>query len=156
MTPPRVWDGLIHRRDLLRVGAMAVGASLLPEPFVRGAEDGVGKGTAQSVILLWLAGGVTHIDSFDPKPDAPEEIRGTLASIQTSLTGVRFCEPMPCLARTAHHLALVRSFSHDSNDHLVSQAYALSGRRIAPNQLQTEPNIGAIVNKLHGPRSGFP
>jgi hypothetical protein len=63
---------------------------------------------------------------------------------------------MPELAQQAHRLALVRSFSHDSNDHFLSQAFALSGRKVTPVQITTEPNIGAIVSKLHGPRAGFP
>lgn len=145
---------LFTRRDVLKVGAVTLGGSLLPQATVARA-DGP-RSSARSVILLWLAGGVTHIDSFDPKPDAPEEIRGTLATIQTPLPGVRFTEVMPGLARALPHLAVVRSFSHDSNDHFVSQAYALSGRRVNRNQILTEPNVGAIVSRLHGPRAGFP
>ena len=56
--------------------------------------------------MLWMAGGVTHIDSFDPKPDAPEEVRGTLGTIDTRLPGVRFAESMPELAKQAHRIAL--------------------------------------------------
>jgi hypothetical protein len=106
--------------------------------------------------LLWLAGGVTHLESFDPKPDAPEEIRGTLRSIQTALPGVHFAEVMPCLASQLRHVALIRSFSHDSNDHFISQAHVLSGRRVTMAQITTEPNIGAIASRLNGPRAGFP
>jgi hypothetical protein len=114
------------------------------------------KATARSVVLLWMAGGVTHIDSFDPKPDAPEEVRGTLGAIRTTVPGTIFCETMPQLADQAHRLAVVRSYSHDSNDHFLSQAFALSGRKVTPAQITTEPNVGAIVSKLHGPRAGFP
>jgi hypothetical protein len=103
-----------------------------------------------------MAGGVTHIDSFDPKPDAPQDIRGTLGAIATSLVGVRFSESLPNLARQAHRLAVVRSFSHDSNDHFLSQAFALSGRKVPMARIMTEPNIGAIASKLHGGRAGFP
>jgi hypothetical protein len=103
-----------------------------------------------------MAGGVTHIDSFDPKPDALENIRGTLRAIPTTVPGVRFSESLPCLARQAQLLTVVRSYSHGSNDHFISQAYALSGRSVTPAQITTEPNLGAIVAKLYGPRSGFP
>jgi len=103
-----------------------------------------------------MGGGVTHIDSFDPKPESPEEIRGTLSPIATSLPGVQFSETCPELAKIAHKLALVRSFSHDSNDHLLSQAYTLSGRKVPMSQIQTEPNIGSIVSYLHGPRNLLP
>jgi hypothetical protein len=103
-----------------------------------------------------MGGGVTHIDSFDPKPDAPEEIRGTLTDIATKLPGVRFCETLPQLSQIAGDLAVIRSFSHDSNDHFLSQVYTLSGRKVLRTQLFDEPNIGAIVSHLHGPRNGLP
>jgi hypothetical protein len=103
-----------------------------------------------------MAGGVTHIDSFDPKPDAPEDVRGTLGAIATTVPGVHFSEVLPALARQAHRLALVRSYSHDSNDHFLSQAFALSGRKVPMAQIMTEPNVGAVVAKLHGGRAGFP
>src|SRR5262245_50212072 len=150
---PLAWDGLLGRRDLLRVGSLAVAGSLLP--FADAATPSR-AGTAQSVIVLWMAGGVTHIDSFDPKPDAPSEIRGTLGAINTALVGVRFCETMPCLARAAKHLALVRSFGSGNDDHFLSQAAALSGRRVTPTQITTEPNVGALVARLLGPRAGLP
>src|SRR5438128_3720770 len=151
---PRAWNGLLNRRDLLRVGSLGLAATLVPGSLASAERKTPAK--ARSVILLWMAGGVTHIDSFDPKPDAPPEVRGTLSTIPTSLPGVRFTEVMPGLARQTHNLALVRSFSHDSDDHFLSQAWALSGRRVLPTQITTEPNIGSIIAKLHGPRAGFP
>jgi hypothetical protein len=156
---PPPWTRFLSRRDLLRVGALSIAASCLPRwPFLAAQAASANKhpGSAKSVVFLWMGGGVTHIDSFDPKPAAPETIRGTLSAIDTTIPGVRFCEPMTCLAQQAQHLAVVRSFSHDSNDHFLSQAYVLSGRKVTMTQLTTEPNIGAIVNKLHGPRAGFP
>jgi hypothetical protein len=87
------WNLLLSRRDALRVGSLAVASSVLPG--LRAATPA----KAQSVLLLWMAGGVTHIDSFDPKPDAPSEVRGDLNSISTSLSGVRVCETMPQLAK---------------------------------------------------------
>src|SRR5687767_2699019 len=109
--------GLVHRRDMLRIGAVSI-AGALASDSLRSAQS---VASARSVILLWLAGGVTHIDSFDPKPDAPEEIRGTLQSIATDIPGIRFCETLPCLARQVQHLAVIRSYGHDSNDHFQSQ-----------------------------------
>jgi hypothetical protein len=103
-----------------------------------------------------MAGGVTHIDSFDPKPHAPPEIRGTLGAIATTVPGVQFCETLPCLARQAKHLAVIRSYAHGNDDHFISQAWALSGRRVTAAQITTEPNVGAVVSKLQGSRAGFP
>ena len=84
-------DGLFNRRDILRVGSLSVAASALPVSIADAAATGRG-GKAKSVIYLWMGGGVTHIDSYDPKPDAPEEIRGTLEPIATTIPGVQFTE----------------------------------------------------------------
>src|SRR4051812_26600074 len=139
--------GLLNRRDVLRVGSVSVAATVLP-PALTAAEKqrpSKAQGKAKSVIFLWMAGGVTHIDSFDPKPDAPIEVRGVLGEIPTKLPGVRFCETLPQLAGIADKLAVLRSFSHDSNDHLVSQVYTLSGKKVNISQLYSEPNIGSLV-----------
>jgi len=150
--------GLWSRRELLRVGSIGLAAGVWPGAAVAANTRSAStrRATADSVILLWMAGGVTHIDSFDPKPSAPEEVRGTLGTIDTRLPGVRFAESMPELARQAHRITLVRSYSHDSNDHFLSQAYALSGRKVLPTQIMTEPNVGSVVSYLQGPRGGLP
>jgi hypothetical protein len=140
------------RRDVLRVGSLSVAASVCPAAMVAGEPSG----KARSVILLWMAGGVTHIDSLDPKPDAPQEIRGTLGTIRTALTGICFSEVMTALAAVAGELAVLRSYSHDSNDHFLSQAYALSGRKVPMAEVTTTPNVGSIVCHLLGPRDGLP
>ncbi len=148
---------LLSRRDVLRVGALSVAASVLPSGWSRADEARpTEKPRADSVIFLWMGGGVTHIDSFDPKPHAPEEIRGTLGAISTTLPGVQFGEVMPQLAQIADQLCVVRSFSHDSNDHLMSQAYTLSGHKVTMAQLYSEPNIGSVVSYMNGPRHGLP
>ncbi len=164
---------LCDRRDLLRVGAITLAAQAVPADWLLAADEsatgsasprpaggtrerGVAEGRARSVIVLWMAGGVTHIDSFDPKPQAPAEVRGVLGDIPTSVPGIRFCETLPQLSRLAHELAVIRNFSHDSDDHLLSQVYTLSGRKVNQNQLFTEPNVGSIVSYLCGPRNGLP
>ncbi|MSQ92975.1 MAG: DUF1501 domain-containing protein [Gemmataceae bacterium] len=150
---PNSWNSLLRRRDMLKIGALGLAGSLLPDTL---KADATHRASADSVILLNLMGGVTHIDSFDPKPGASEEIRGSLGSVQTAIPGVRFGEVMPRMAASTQHFCLLRSFSHDSNDHLLSQVYALSGRKVTMAQLMTEPNIGSIVAHLQGPRAGFP
>src|SRR4051795_13356287 len=109
----------LARRDLLQAAGVGVAASALP--FAKASRPA----RAKSVILLWMAGGVTHIDSFDPKPDAPREVRGSLGSIATTLPGVRFSEVMPQLAKQAHRLALLRTFVPATDDHFLAQAFAL-------------------------------
>jgi hypothetical protein len=159
-------EGLVNRRDLLRVGSLSIAATALPAAmFAPGRsaqaagknEVREGQGKAKSVIFLWMAGGVTHIDSFDPKPDAPIEVRGVLDDMPTKVPGIRFCETLPELAKISDKLAVLRSYSHDSNDHLISQVYTLSGKKIANlTQLYSEPNIGSLVWRLQGPRNGLP
>ncbi|MBX3397115.1 MAG: DUF1501 domain-containing protein [Gemmataceae bacterium] len=141
---------LLDRRDLLRFGSVGLAATALP-----GLRANTPK-KAKSVLVLWMAGGVTHHESFDPKPDAPEEIRGSLGTIATGLPGVRFCETMPGLAEQTDLFALVRTFSPATDDHLLAQSYGLSGRKTTQAQILTEPNIGAIHSKLKGGRAGFP
>jgi hypothetical protein len=157
------WPQAATRRDLLKVGSLGVSAAVLPglaglaSQALAGKDESSGRtATAKSVIFLWMAGGMTHIDSFDPKPNAPEEVRGTLSAIQTRLPGVCFGEVMPNLAAIADKLSIVRSYSHDNNDHFMSQAYALSGRKVPATQILTEPNIGSLVSYLHGPRNELP
>src|SRR5262245_3731942 len=96
---PLVGNGLLERRDFLRVGSLAFAASALPAQWTSSRAADAPPARARSVILLWMAGGVTHIDSFDPKPAAPAEVRGTLSSIATTVPGVDFSEALPCLAK---------------------------------------------------------
>ena len=143
-------DGL-NRRSFLQVGVAGMASLGLSQVMRARAESGTSLASKKNtkVILIWLDGGPGHMDMYDMKPNAPAEIRGTLDTIQTTLPGVRFTEVMRCLARQMRHVALVRSYSHDSDDHFISQGYALSGRRVTMGTFLTEPNVGAIVNKLH-------
>jgi len=153
---------LLNRRDAIQVGALTVAGSLLPATPTPGSDPDAASvrvaesSKAKQVVFLWMGGGVTHIDSFDPKPLAPETIRGTLATISTALPGVHFTEACPNLARIAKDICLVRSFSHDSNDHLLSQVYTLSGRKVNQAELFKHPNIGSIFSYLFGARNGLP
>lgn len=153
---PTPWN----RRDALRIGGLSVAGAL---PLASAAESALAAprseplpAKAQSVIYLMMMGGVTHIDSLDPKPLAPEEIRGTLEPIPTRLPGVCFSEAMPYMAAVADRITLVRSYSHTNNDHFMAQAFALSGRVVGPANIKTEPNIGSIVSFLQGPRKQLP
>jgi hypothetical protein len=151
-----MWDRAFSRRDALRVGAIGVAATTLPVA-ASGAEPAFDlPPTCDSVVLLNMMGGVTHHESFDPKPDAPEDVRGLLSPIATSLPGVHFAESCPSLAKIAHKFALVRSYSHGNNDHFMSQAWTLSGRPVPLSNIQKEPNVGSIVSLLHGPRNDLP
>lgn len=151
---PNAWADLVSRRDLLRVASLGVAGTLLPG--LSRASSQPAAGTAKSVIVLWMAGGVTHLESFDPKPDAPQEVRGSLGAIPTTLPGVRFGEVMTQLARLTGKLAVLRSFVAGTDDHFLGQAFALSGRRVTPDRIIAEPNVGSVVSRLLGPRDGLP
>ncbi len=155
--PVHPWSAFLSRRDILRVGPLAV-AGALAGTFRSGvaAPSSRAPATARAAIVLWMAGGVTHLESFDPKPGAPREVNGGLGAIATTLPGVRFGEVMSRLARQAHRLALVRSFAPANNDHFLAQAFALSGRRVTADRIAAEPNVGSVVARLLGGRGGLP
>ncbi|MBT6724192.1 MAG: DUF1501 domain-containing protein, partial [Planctomycetaceae bacterium] len=155
-------DIALTRRGMLKVGAFTLGATASAfGPWDKQLQATVmqpvlGKGKAESVLVLWMAGGVTQYESFDPKMEAPLEIRGKLQDIQTSLSGVRFGDTMTEMSKIAHKISVIRSFSHHSNDHLISQVMTLSGRVVGRTELFSEPNIGSLVSHLQGPRNGLP
>src|SRR5213593_4853894 len=93
---------------------------------------------AKSVIYVFLSGGLAQHESFDLKPDAPLEIRGEFKPIRTSTPGIHICEHLPELAKRSHKFALVRSFTHPSNDHSAAHHIMLTGRSELP--LGFDPN----------------
>ena len=111
-------------------------------------------------MLVFANGGQSHIDMWDPKPNAPQDVRGAFAPISTALPGVQFCEHMPRIARIADRLTVVRSLSHDDLDHGSAAYLALTGayhaqRSANPSPSETDvPTYGAIVRRLR-PRSRF-
>jgi hypothetical protein len=111
---------------------------------------------ARAVILLWLWGGPSHLDTFDMKPDAPVEYRGPFEPIATSVPGIRVCELLPGLALRAERFALLRAMHHESNDHGVAGTIALTGSIAGAvglggpeNTKAQRPSTGAIVGRLH-------
>src|SRR5262249_46023490 len=115
------------RRAFLRVGALgALGLSLGDFLALRAAAR-ESSPPARAVILLWLWGGPSHLDTFDMKPDAPAERRGPCEPVATAVPGVRVCELLPGLARRTDRFALLRALHHESNDHGVAGTIALTG-----------------------------
>jgi uncharacterized protein (DUF1501 family) len=124
----------IVRREFLQVGYSGfIGLSLsqvLTARALAGRAAGADAGArprARSMILVFLTGGLSHLDSFDMKPDAPERIRGEFKPIDTAAPGVRFCEHLPMLAARAGNLAVVRSMSHKYTNHLNATHEVLTG-----------------------------
>lgn len=149
MATNRFCDG-VRRRDFLKVGALGLSGLGLAD-YLRLAEAGeVRRGTATSAIFVNLAGGPSHIDTFDLKPDAPEELRGEFRPIDTNVPGVRICEHLPALARRADKFAILRGVSHNLAAHEFGSKYMNTGNRPIPSL--EFPGYGAVVSKeLGGP-----
>uniref|UniRef100_A0A7C4LLJ3 DUF1501 domain-containing protein n=1 Tax=Schlesneria paludicola TaxID=360056 RepID=A0A7C4LLJ3_9PLAN len=109
---------------------------------------------AKSVIQIYLNGGFAHMDSFDPKPDAPVEYRGILDAIDTALPGVHFSQHMQHTAQVADKLTVVRSMTHTEVDHSRGQHSMFTGYR--PSPALTYPSLGSVVAHELGPRQAMP
>src|SRR4051812_16505767 len=120
-------DG-VSRRDFLRVGAIAgVGLSLPNILHAQSAANSRAAARARSVILVYLGGGLSHHDSFDLKPDAPEEIRGPYRPIATNVPGTLISERLPLFSRIMDKVALVRSGAHNNDHHETATNWVMSG-----------------------------
>src|SRR2546428_7848733 len=113
------------RRDFL----VASAAGLAGLPFAVRPANAATSRAARSTILFFLCGGASHIDTWDMKPEAPAEYRGTFRPIATSAPGVQLCEHLPLLAKQAHHLAVIRSIrgTVNTNDHHAGYYHNLTG-----------------------------
>src|SRR5262245_56801262 len=150
MTLHRYCDG-IRRRDFIRVGAIGA-AGLCLGDYLRLSEAGeIKSAKATSAIFINLAGGPSHLDSFDPKPEAPVEYRGQFSTIPTKMPGVQLCEHLPKLAGCADKFALLRGVSHSLTEHQMGTKYLNTGNRPIPSL--EFPGYGAVVSKeLTAPR----
>jgi hypothetical protein len=152
--PTRLCDG-VTRREVLRVGALAIGGLALPDILRLQAQSETGSetnnGRGKSVIMVWLRGGPSHIDSYDMKPEAPAEIRGEFQPIATNVPGIQLCEHMPRQARLMDKLAIVRGIrSNDLGDH--TPHYIVTGN---PDRGK-RPAFGSIVSHLRPAPDGMP
>jgi hypothetical protein len=145
----------VTRRDVLRVGSLtAVGLSLPGFLQLRARASAAGQGREVSCILIWLQGGISHIDSFDPKPQAPEEIRGEFATIATNVPGLAICDPLPRLAQHQDKYSILRSLNPRNGSHGVADAYMMSGHPFNPSIIY--PSYGAVVAREQGDRHAMP
>jgi hypothetical protein len=136
-------------------GAAVSGLSLFWADWQRAMAAGqASRGTARSVILIFNAGAPSHIDLFDPKPDAPDTVRGPFQPIATSAPGVRVSELLPRLARQAHKFAIVRSVQHAHTQHnpgmywsIVGRPYRIDSTLINPSRSDI-PSFGTLAGWL--------
>jgi Protein of unknown function (DUF1501) len=157
----------IRRREWLRIGGLA-GLGCIANPAGAGASIGAttqsrpaGFGRAKSVILVYANGGQSQLETWDPKPDAPAEIRGEFHAIRSAVPGTFIGEHLPRLARMADSYAIIRSMSHDDLDHGSATYLAMTGRyhpqksANPPPRPSDFPTLGAVLSRVR-PASGSP
>ncbi len=142
----------IGRRELLRVGGLSLAGLTLADWFRAGESQAAAptydRAKDVSCIFLWLDGGPSHFETFDPKPDAPERIRGPYGAINTNVGGVQFSELLPMSARMMDRCGLIRSMTHSSGSH--SPIPMLTGFN------GDSTSYGAVLTKLSGFSEAMP
>jgi hypothetical protein len=156
--------GGMTRRAWLQIGGLALGGLALPDILRAESETGQ-RHPAKGVIMVLLPGGPTHLDTFDPKPDAPAEIRGELRPIATNVPGTSICELMPRLARLADRYTIIRSlvgFRDDHNTHWCSTGWEshpnMDASAAVPGFPPGDwPSLGSVLSRKLGARvAGMP
>ena len=141
--------GGISRRCVLRASLAMPWAGLTHSPLATAAAPpGTPERRATSVILLWLWGGPSQLDTFDPKPSAPSEIRGPFSPIATRTPGLQFSELLPRLAARSHLFSVVRTNTNLTNVHRVAGSIALTGGEGRNGDNDYDPNFGSVVQKV--------
>lgn len=136
----------MRRRDFLRIGSLALGGLSLPRVLAAGTTTAGGSTLRdRSVVLLFLAGGPSHIETFDPRMDLPEGVRSATGEVPTAIPGVTFGGTFPRLAARADRMTVVRSFHHKINDH------ALAIRHVLTAGTPIGAGMGALYARLRGP-----
>jgi hypothetical protein len=152
---PEYCDG-VSRRSFVQLGVAGMATAGLPQ-LLRAKQESADVGHAKkdtSVILIWLDGGPSHMDTYDMKPDAPEEFRGIWRPIRTNVTGMEVSELLPLHAKIADKFSVVRSLHHDTGDHFAGGHIVLTGRAGANggDLPLRSPSMGSIANRVCGPR----
>ena len=132
------------RRDFLKIGALAGAGFALPN-YYEASSTGASKGKSKSAIYIRLAGGPSHMDSFDMKPDAPDTHRGEFKEISTNIPGTRISEHLPKMAKCADKYSILRGVSHSLAAHRLGSEYLMTGNRPLPSLKY--PTFGAVLSK---------
>ena len=146
-----------NRRDFLKVGALGMTGLMLPDLLrARAAAAAAGQATRnKSVVWVWLGGGPTHVETFDPKMTAPSEFRSVIGSIPTNVPGVDIGSVFTKVARNADKFAFVRSFAHSNSGHGGGTHWVMTGYNFVaadnPGAGQSHPGIGSILARHRGP-----
>ena len=141
----RLCDG-INRRDFFRVGSLGAGLTLADLLRIRAQGAVSPKTRTKSVILVNLAGGISHIDTYDMKPKAPAEFRGEFKTIQTNVAGIDLCELLPLHARIADKFSIIRGLRAYSREHNFFEHQTGACEEWKP----LRPAIGSVISRLRG------
>src|SRR5215207_3953681 len=139
---------IINRRNFLTTTAAGLSLSGWLGQLAAAAPEGK---RPKSCILLWMAGGPSHIDTFDPKPEAPAEIRGEFNAIDTSVSGIRISEHFPRFAKLMQHAAILRGMSTLESDHKLATYHLHTGYQNRSGAVSF-PSLGALVARELGAR----
>jgi hypothetical protein len=144
----RYCDG-ISRRDFLRVGALTVGGLSMADLLRLKAQAATGPTAGKSVIMVFLHGGPTQMDTYDMKPQAPVEFRGEFRPIHTNVPGIDICELMPRQAQIMDKLAILRGL-HFVEEHSAHSIWTGYPERV------NRPAFGSVISRFKGKQDGLP
>ncbi|HND54733.1 MAG TPA: DUF1501 domain-containing protein, partial [Pirellulaceae bacterium] len=153
----RVREGVavVDRRGMVKASLAGLAGLSLPS-LLKARAQAAGSGRApdgKSVILLWMAGGPSHIDTWDPKPDRPVENRGPFGVIPTKTPGVNFCEYLPKQAAMSNKFTVIRSVDARNSNHEPNKVFQTANLEAEPRtnpKAEMYPSIASIVAKYHG------
>jgi len=166
---PHAGHPVLSRRAAVQAGAIGLlgfGMNHLAALQAEGAKQASSKSSASKAkgcIYIFLSGGLSQIDSFDPKPDAPDKVRGDFKPIATRTPGFQICEHLPMLAERSDRWSVCRSLTHPYNEHSEGHMIMLSGRSSLPPAFNLSkpqptdyPSIAAVANTVLAPRNNLP
>lgn len=143
------------RRDFIKIGSLGFFGLTLADLFQwQSLQAAKTAGREMSCIILWLAGGPSHTDMFDPKPEAPEDIRGPFRAISTNVPGIQICEHLPKAAKHADKYHIIRSLTSKEANHERATNYLLTGHLPLPTI--EYPSIGSVIAKEKGGKNSLP
>lgn len=146
----------LSRRAMLQMGACSALGLGLPHWLAKAAAASEAGARAKSVLLLWLWGGPSHHETWDPKPNAPVDVRGSYSPIATATPGTQISELLPLSAERSEKFSIVRSMAHDMKDHNQAGTVALTGSSNGskasggiPFPGRVRPSMGSLVSYLN-------
>ena len=143
----------ISRREAIRRALFASGGLALADHLSIRAFATPPAACAKAVIQIWMWGGPSHLDTFDPKPEAGNDYAGPLKAIETNVPGIRICELLPLLAKQADKYSIIRSLTHGNNGHETASYIVQTGRQ--PGGRLVYPCVGAVVSLTRGYDAGY-